>query len=87
MLGWLLISVTLPRLPASLSSVLLTAQPVMSVLFAAAILSESPSPLQLLGVAGILAGLLIAAAGRRARRPAREPAYAAAEVAARSGAQ
>jgi drug/metabolite transporter (DMT)-like permease len=87
-LGWLLISVTLPRLPASQSSVLLTAQPVMSVLFAAAILGESPSPLQLLGVAGILCGLLIVSTGRRARRKrAPEPAYASAEAAARSGAQ
>ena len=79
-LGWLLISVTLPRLPASLTSVLLTAQPVMSVLFAAAILGESPSLSQLVGVAAILSGLLIVSAGRRVRRPAPEPAYAAADV-------
>jgi drug/metabolite transporter (DMT)-like permease len=77
-LGWLLISVTLPRLPAAMTSVLLTSQPVMSVLFAGAILGESPSALQLLGVVGILAGLLIASAGRRTRKPAPEPAYAAA---------
>src|SRR6185437_3197367 len=31
-LGWLLISITLPRLPAALTSVLLTFQPVLSVL-------------------------------------------------------
>jgi len=75
--GWLLISITLPRLPAALTSVLLTFQPVLSVLFAWAILSESPSPLQLVGVAFVLGGLLIVSAGRRPRRRATEPAYAA----------
>jgi drug/metabolite transporter (DMT)-like permease len=76
-LGWLLISITLPRLPAAQSSVLLTFQPVLSVLFAWAILGESPSGLQLGGVALVLSGLLIVSAGRRLRRPAPEPAYAA----------
>jgi drug/metabolite transporter (DMT)-like permease len=69
-LGWLVIAVSLPRLPAALTSVLLTLQPVLSVLFAAAILGESPSALQLLGVAGVLAGLLVASAGRREAAPA-----------------
>jgi drug/metabolite transporter (DMT)-like permease len=73
-LGWLLISITLPRLPAALTSVLLTFQPVLSVLFAWAILNESPSGLQLGGVALVLSGLLIVSAGRRQeRRP--EPGY------------
>jgi drug/metabolite transporter (DMT)-like permease len=75
-LGWLLISITLPRLPAALTSVLLTFQPVLSVLFAWAILEESPSALQLVGVAAIVAGLLIVSTGRRSRRPAPEPGYA-----------
>jgi drug/metabolite transporter (DMT)-like permease len=75
--GWLLISITLPRLPAALTSVLLTFQPVLSVLFAWAILSESPSPLQLVGVAFVLGGLLIVSAGRRSLRRVAEPAYAA----------
>src|SRR5919201_550816 len=74
-LGWLLISISLPRLPAALTSVLLTFQPVLSVLFAWAILAESPSSLQLLGVGFVLCGLLIVSAGRRARRPAPEPGY------------
>jgi drug/metabolite transporter (DMT)-like permease len=64
-LGWLVIAVSLPRLPAALTSVLLTLQPVLSVLFAAAILGEAPSELQLLGVAGVLVGLLVVSAGRR----------------------
>jgi drug/metabolite transporter (DMT)-like permease len=80
-LGWLLISITLPRLPAALTSVLLTFQPVLSVLFAWAILNETPSPLQLGGVALVLSGLLIVTTGgRQARIP--EPGYvpATAEV-------
>jgi drug/metabolite transporter (DMT)-like permease len=73
-LGWLLISITLPRLPAALTSVLLTFQPVLSVLFAWMILAETPSGLQLGGVALVLCGLLIVSAGRRQeRRP--DPGY------------
>jgi drug/metabolite transporter (DMT)-like permease len=64
-LGWLVIAVSLPRLPAALTSVLLTLQPVLSVLFAAAILGEAPSAFQLLGVAAVRGGLLVASAGRR----------------------
>jgi drug/metabolite transporter (DMT)-like permease len=70
-LGWLLITVSLGRLPTALTSVLLTLQPLLSVLFAAWIVDERPSALQLLGAAAILAGLVIASAGRR-RAPALE---------------
>jgi drug/metabolite transporter (DMT)-like permease len=66
-LGWLLITVSLPRLPAVLTSVLLTLQPVCSVLLAALLLGEDPSALQLVGVAMILSGLLLASAARRRR--------------------
>ena len=61
---------------------LLTFQPVLSVLFAWAILNESPSGLQLGGVVLVLAGLLIVSAGarRRSRRSAGEPALAAGET-------
>jgi drug/metabolite transporter (DMT)-like permease len=64
--GWLLISVSLARLPAVLTSILLTLQPVASVVLAALLVGESPSPAQLLGVATILVGLIVASAGRRA---------------------
>jgi drug/metabolite transporter (DMT)-like permease len=57
--GWLLISISLPRLPAAVTSVVLTIQPLGSVLLGIWILSEAPSPLQLIGVAFILAGLLL----------------------------
>jgi drug/metabolite transporter (DMT)-like permease len=63
--GWLLISSSLPRLPAVVTSILLTLQPVLSVIFAALILDESPSGLQLAGAACILVGLVVATAGRR----------------------
>jgi drug/metabolite transporter (DMT)-like permease len=63
-LGWLLITVSLPRLPAVVTSVLLTLQPVCSVIFSAILLSENPSRLQLLGVAAILGDLLLASAAR-----------------------
>ena len=74
MLGWVLISISLPRLPALATSILLTFQPVGSVVFAALLLDESPSPLQLVGVAAILAGLLVASLTRLSR--ASEPALA-----------
>ena len=66
-LGWPLITISLPRLPAVVTSVSLMLQPVCSVLFAAFILSESPSALQLAGAAGILCGLVFASLGRRSR--------------------
>jgi drug/metabolite transporter (DMT)-like permease len=63
--GWLLISISLPRLPAALSSVLLTFQPLCAVLFAALLIGEDPSLLQLAGAACILAGLVVASVKRR----------------------
>lgn len=64
-LGWLLISSSLPRLPAVVTSILLTLQPVLSVIFAALIIDESPSRLQLAGAGCILSGLIVATFGRR----------------------
>lgn len=66
--GWLLISISLPRLPAALTSVVLTIQPVASVLLGVWILSEAPSTLQLVGVILILAGLLLATLRVRSSR-------------------
>ncbi|HEU4942426.1 MAG TPA: DMT family transporter [Gaiellaceae bacterium] len=68
--GWLLITTSLPRMPAAVTSVLLTVQPVCSVLFAAILLDEDPSSLQLLGVVAILAGLVLASASRPTAEPA-----------------
>jgi drug/metabolite transporter (DMT)-like permease len=66
-LGWLLISVSLPRLPAAMASMLLTIQPVASMLLAAAIFGEAPTALQVVGVAALLAGLVAVAATRSPR--------------------
>jgi drug/metabolite transporter (DMT)-like permease len=59
-IGWLLITTSLPRLPAAITSLLLAVQPVGSVALAALILGESPSGLQLVGVAVVLSALLVA---------------------------
>ena len=67
-LGWLLISVSLPRLPAALTSVLLLFQPVGAVILAVLILREEPSALQLAGVAVILAGVCLATLKLPARK-------------------
>ena len=72
-IGWLVISISLPRLPAALTSVVLTIQPVGSVLLGIVILSEAPSPLQLVGVLCIVAGLLLATVRRREGQPVLEP--------------
>jgi drug/metabolite transporter (DMT)-like permease len=62
--GWLLISASLPRLPAANTSVLLTVQPIGSVALAALIFSENPSALQLAGVALVLVALVVASRSR-----------------------
>ena len=74
-IGWLLISTSLPRLPAVVTSILLTFQPVCSVVFAALIVNESPSALQLAGAGCILVGLVTATIRRR-EIPAAEPELA-----------
>jgi drug/metabolite transporter (DMT)-like permease len=67
-LGWLLITMSLPRLPAWLVSALLLVQPAGSVLLGAVFLRERPSLAQLGGVAAMLAGVLIAASGPASAR-------------------
>ena len=76
-IGWLLIAVSLPRLPAALTSVTLTLQPVAAVALGVVLLGEDPSVLQLAGVACILAGLLSVALRRDPSRR-RVPAQASA---------
>jgi drug/metabolite transporter (DMT)-like permease len=66
-LGWLLITTSLPRLPAAMTSLLLTIQPVGAVALAALIFGEAPTALQLAGVAMVLAALITAT------RPLRGP--------------
>jgi drug/metabolite transporter (DMT)-like permease len=67
--GWLLISISLPRLPAALTSMILTIQPVASVILGVVLLGEEPTGLQLCGAALILAGLVSVAARGRLQEP------------------
>jgi drug/metabolite transporter (DMT)-like permease len=67
-LGWMLISVSLPRLPAALGSILLTLQPVCTVILGVILLSEQPSAIQLSGVAIVLAGVAFATLQPTSRR-------------------
>jgi drug/metabolite transporter (DMT)-like permease len=69
-LGWLLISVSLPRLPAVITSIVLMLQPVSTVFLGALVLSEAPSAIQLLGVAIVIAGVAVATLRPRERAPA-----------------
>jgi drug/metabolite transporter (DMT)-like permease len=64
-LGWLLISSSLPRLPAAVTSVLLLAQPVGALAIAGLVLGEAPTPVQYAGAACILGGVVLATASRR----------------------
>ncbi len=58
--GYLLISISLPRLPAVVTSIILLAQPVMSVILSMLLLGESPSITQLIGVVLIVGGIAAA---------------------------
>jgi drug/metabolite transporter (DMT)-like permease len=74
-MGWLLISRSLPRLPAAVTSVVLLLQPVGAILLAAALLGERPAAAQLLGAVLILAGVVASTASykRKAHAPQFDP--------------
>jgi drug/metabolite transporter (DMT)-like permease len=55
--GYLLISISLPRLPAVITSIILLAQPVMTVVLSILLLDEAPSSVQLVGVALVIGGI------------------------------
>ncbi len=61
--GWLLIGSSLPRLPAAGTAVILTLQPLGSVMLGVVLLDESPSSAQLVGAGVILVGLAVAQSG------------------------
>jgi drug/metabolite transporter (DMT)-like permease len=83
-IGYGLVNLALPELPAVLTSVLLMAQPVATLGLAAVILDERPSPLQLGGTALILVGILVASRARLTAGDAR-PHPPAGPDAARTG--
>jgi drug/metabolite transporter (DMT)-like permease len=68
--GWLLITSSLPKLPAAISSLILLLQPAAALLLAAAVLGERPSVTQLGGAALVCGGVLAASQIVSARRPA-----------------
>jgi drug/metabolite transporter (DMT)-like permease len=59
-IGYLIISISLPRLPAALVSIILMVQPVATILLAYVLLQEDPSIGQLAGVVLIMAGVALA---------------------------
>jgi drug/metabolite transporter (DMT)-like permease len=59
-LGYLFISISLPRLPAVVTSIILLAQPVLAVGLTIVLLDERPSVLQLIGVTLVVGGIAIA---------------------------
>jgi drug/metabolite transporter (DMT)-like permease len=72
--GWLFITSSLPRLPAAVSSLMLLLQPAASLVLAAVILGQQPTPLQVVGAVLTCAGAL--AASLSATKAPAEPAPA-----------
>jgi drug/metabolite transporter (DMT)-like permease len=76
-LGYLLISLSLPRLPAVVTSIILLSQPVVTIALSMVLLGEAPSPAQLAGVGLVIGGIAVATvpaglARRAALRPSSE---------------
>jgi drug/metabolite transporter (DMT)-like permease len=90
--GWLLITVSMPRLQAGMIGALLLVQPAGSVALSYAFLGERPSVLQLAGVPLVLAGVVVAVSGgpgsseaassRRSTRIIRQASAASTEMSA-----
>jgi len=76
-IGWLLITSSLPKLPAALSSLLLLLQPAAALLLAFAVLGERPTVIQLAGALLVCCGALavsLAATSQRDRPASGQPA-------------
>jgi drug/metabolite transporter (DMT)-like permease len=61
--GWLLITSSLPRLPAAVSSLLLLLQPAAAMVLAAVILGQRPTMVQVAGAVLVCCGVLAVARG------------------------
>jgi drug/metabolite transporter (DMT)-like permease len=59
-IGYLCISLALPRLPAVVTSIILLIQPVLTVGLSMVLLAERPSAVQLVGVALVVGGIAVA---------------------------
>jgi drug/metabolite transporter (DMT)-like permease len=74
-IGWLLITSSLPRLPAAISSLTLLLQPAAAIVLAAAVLGERPSLIQVAGAVVVCCGVLAVARAQPAQgSPAPVPA-------------
>ncbi|HUC23711.1 MAG TPA: DMT family transporter [Streptosporangiaceae bacterium] len=62
--GWLLITRSLPHLPATVSALILLLEPVGAIILGAAVLSQRPSLLQIAGAVLVCGGVLIVATGQ-----------------------
>lgn len=73
--GWLLITPSLPQLPASLSALLLMLEPAGALVLAAVILGQRPSLIQVAGAALVCGGVLAVAStrGKASDDPQRAP--------------
>jgi drug/metabolite transporter (DMT)-like permease len=72
--GWLLITSSLPRLPATVAPLLPLLQPAAALVLADVVLGEQPSLIQVLGALLVCAGVLVVTwtrAPQRGRAPAR----------------
>ncbi len=58
--GYILVSLSLPRLPAIVTSIILLTQPVLTMGLAVVLLGETPSASQLLGVGLVIGGITAA---------------------------
>jgi drug/metabolite transporter (DMT)-like permease len=67
--GYLFIGLSLPRLPSVVTSIILLAQPVLTVLFAVLLIGETPSLGQFAGVALLLSGIALATVPMPGGRP------------------
>jgi drug/metabolite transporter (DMT)-like permease len=70
-IGYLMVQLSLPRLPAAITSVLLFVQPVTTIVLGAILFQEALSGWQLAGVALVLGGIAVATGTWRRLRPAR----------------
>ncbi|MGO9078628.1 MAG: DMT family transporter [Streptosporangiaceae bacterium] len=66
-IGWLLITSSLPRLPAAVSSLLLLLQPAAAMLLATVALGQRPSLIQVIGAVVVCSGILAASRTRQVR--------------------
>jgi drug/metabolite transporter (DMT)-like permease len=67
--GWLLITASLPRLPAAMSSLVLLLQPAAALLLADVVLGERPAVVQVAGAGLVCLGVLVSTKGSSGQAP------------------